>query len=64
MDYVTIGNIYKVVKIDGFGFAAMAVKENSTHIKFQNSSGIFSLINKNSIREMVDLGKPHKKGVV
>lgn len=62
MNYAKIGHIHKVIKDDGFGFAAMAIDENEKYIKFQNSAGVLTLLNKNAIREMVDLGKP-KGGV-
>lgn len=58
MDYVKIGHIYKVYKNNGYVFAAKVICENNTHLQFENSSGIRTIIAKSAITELADIGKP------
>ena len=58
MNYAIIGNIYKIYNNNGSAFAAKAIEEDDKFIKFQNSYGLITVVNKNSIRELVDIPKP------
>lgn len=58
MNYVIIGNVYKVYKNNDYVFAAKVICENETHIQFENSKGVRTILAKSVIRELADLGKP------
>ncbi|MDD4591212.1 MAG: hypothetical protein PHG06_12425 [Parabacteroides sp.] len=56
--FVTIGNIYVVYTNYGRKFAAMAIAEDNTRIQFQSSNGFRSIVSKEAIIEISDLGLP------
>jgi hypothetical protein len=56
--FVTIGNIYVVYTNYGRKFAAMAIAEDPHRIQFESTNGFRSLISKDAIIEISDLGCP------